>query len=76
MKRRRAWSWKDAGLLDPKIEPGKTLFDLGYGECRFAITPDKPFRFCADPVDEGRVYCRAHEAIAYVDRKKSAGQSN
>lgn len=46
---------------------GKTLADLGSGECVFPLgeVNDRAERFCGAPVLSGKVYCREHCQVAY-----------
>lgn len=43
---------------------GIPLGDLIENQCRWPVTPDKPFRFCADATD-GRQYCDLHHDTAH-----------
>lgn len=42
----------------------KTLLDLANNECRWPLTRDKPFRFCAEPKLAGSSYCACHKPMS------------
>lgn len=46
--------------------------------CRWPIGADLPFRFCNEPVAEGKVYCLHHSAVGYREPppRKDNGRRN
>ncbi len=64
-----------AGLKADKLPPPeppfipeaerKSLLDLEAHDCRFPVTADKPFMFCARKKLPGLPYCADHARIAY-----------
>lgn len=45
-----------------------SLLDIGSNQCRFPVTAEKPFMFCAEPVARGP-YCLKHFQTVYVPIK-------
>jgi GcrA cell cycle regulator len=61
----------------PAVEPGKTLFELTNGSCRWphGQPGTKAFHFCGAPganLEGGRPYCDRHMRRAYVGYRKTA----
>jgi hypothetical protein len=44
----------------------RDILSIRAGECRFCVTDDTPFFFCADPVADNSVYCATHHAVCYA----------
>lgn len=43
---------------------GIPMEDLLPNQCRWPVTPEKPFRFCSSTTD-GRPYCELHDRLAH-----------
>lgn len=55
----------DPFLPDTSGMPGKRFMDLRHGECQWEITrrgDASKFRFCAEPTEVGKCYCKYHHA--------------
>jgi GcrA cell cycle regulator len=71
---------KPAAAAAPAMAPGKTLFELTNGSCRWphGQPGTKTFHFCgasgAD-LEGGRPYCERHARRAYVGHRKTAARA-
>lgn len=46
------------------------LMELEYGDCRFPFGDAPPYRFCANPAEDGLPYCATHCQVAFQARSR------